>query len=81
MDQAEYDQQLYLLLGVRGPMGIMRCDDQSFLLVYKLPDGGEIMLPPASTMRPEQRLENIEGLREHLGLIAKNRKPATAIDQ
>ncbi len=74
MDEAEYEKQLHLLLGVQGPMGFMSCEDGSFQLVYRLPDGGNIYPPPASTMTNDQRRENIESLRQHLGLVAKNRK-------
>ena len=73
MDAAEYEHQLQVLLGVRGPMGHLRCDGVDFL-VYRLPDGGQIQNPPPDKMTGAQRKAVIEQLRKHLGLVALNRR-------
>lgn len=74
MDTADYERQLHLLLGVQGPIGFLRLDGCD-LWVYRLPDGGQIQIPPAASMTPAQRAENLERLRTHLGLVAQKRKP------
>jgi hypothetical protein len=73
MNCEDYDKQLHLLLGVRGPMNHTVVDGVSFL-TYKLPDGRSKDLPTPQDMTPAQRSATIEELKRHLVEIAERRK-------
>ncbi len=72
MDAEEYDRQLRKL-GLSGPMGELRLDDGTFVLVYKMPDRSRKHLAPPSSLTPEQRADVIAELKRHLGIIATRR--------
>lgn len=73
MTPEEHDEQLRILGLPHGPMGHRVVDGHDWL-IYKMPDGSPKWLTPPDQLTDQQRSEQIEGLKQHLGIIENNRR-------
>lgn len=73
MTAEEHDKQLQVLGLPDGPMGHRIVDGHDWL-IYRMPDGSSKWLTPPDQLTDEQRAEQIEGLKQHLGIIEHNRR-------